>query len=79
MKVLWVVVKINIGEVSVEDIVVTDVLEEKGVFVVVVKIDTGVVSVEEAGDVRDSVVDWDWDAEVVIVEVDETEIHDEFR
>ena len=51
------VVEINLGDVSVEDIGVTDVLEVKVVLGVVVIIDTGVVCVEEAGDVTGNVVD----------------------
>ena len=74
MEVRWVVVEINLGDVSIEDIGVTDVLDVKVVLGVVVIIDTGVVCVEEAGDVTGNVVDWDWEAELVIVEVDETEI-----
>ena len=77
MEVRWVVVEINLGDVSVEDIGVTDVLDVKVVFGVVVIIDTGVVCVEEAGDVTGNVVDWDWETELVIVEVDETERNDE--
>ena len=60
------------GDVSVEDIGVTDVLDVKVVLGVVVIIDTGVVCVEEAGDVKGNVVDWDWEAELLIVEEDET-------
>ena len=57
VEVLEVVVEINIGDVSVEDIGVRDVLEEEVVLGVVVIINTEVVCVEEAGDVTDSVVD----------------------
>ena len=57
VEVIEVVVEINIGDVSVEDIGVRDVLEEEVVLGVVVIINTGVVCVEEAGDVTDSVVD----------------------
>ena len=45
------------GDVSVEDIVVTDELEVQVVLGVVVNIDTGVVCVEETGDVTGSEVD----------------------
>ena len=55
------------GDVSVEDVGVKDVLEGEVVLGVVFIIDTGVVWV------TDSVVDRDWGAELVIVEVDKTE------
>ena len=45
------------GDVSVEDIVVTDELEVQVVLGVVVNIDTGVVCVGETGDVTGIVVD----------------------
>ena len=57
VEVIGVVVKTNMGDVSVEDIVVPDVLEVKVVLAVVVKIGACVVRVEEAGDVTGSVVD----------------------
>ena len=49
--------EISIGDVCVEDTVVTDVLEVKVVIGVVVKIAACVASVEEAGEVTVSVVD----------------------
>ena len=68
VEVLEVVVEIKMGDVSVEDVGVRDVLEGEVVLAVVFIIDTGVVCV------TDSVVDRDWGAELVIVEVDKTEI-----
>ena len=56
------------GDVSVEDVGVRDVLEGEVVLAVVFIFDRGVVCV------TDSVVDRDWGAEFVIVEVDKTEI-----
>ena len=74
VEVLEVVVEIKMGDVSVEDIGVRDVLEGEVVLAVVVIIKTGVVCVEDVVNVTGCVVDCDWEAELVIVELDETEI-----